>query len=90
MRAEGSAATEDRALGDELDRLLATNAARARRERLTLLRIFGELRGLGYADGYDAVRRCAASWRRERSAATAAAFAPLSFAPGEASQFDWR
>ena len=29
------------------------------------------------------------SWQRERAAATAAAFVPLSFAPGEAYQFDW-
>ena len=42
---------------DELDRLLATNAARASRERLTLIRVFEELRGLGYSGGYDAVRR---------------------------------
>ena len=73
----------------ELDRLLAANAARSSRERLTLIRVFEELRGLGYAGGYDAVRRYAASWRREQSAATAAAFVPLSFAPGEAYQFDW-
>jgi transcriptional regulator with XRE-family HTH domain len=33
---------------DELDRLLATNAARSSRERLTLIRVFEELRGLGY------------------------------------------
>jgi transposase len=74
---------------EELDRLLAVNAARASRERLTLIRIFEELRGLGYEGGYDAVRRYAASWQRERAAATAAAFVPLSFAPGEAYQFDW-
>ena len=30
-----------------------------------------------------------AAWRRERAPATAAAFVPLSFAPGEAYQFDW-
>ena len=75
---------------EELDRLLAMNAARASRERLTLIRIFfEELRGLGYAGGYDAVRRYAAGWQRKRAAATAAAFVPLSFAPGEAYQFDW-
>ena len=74
---------------EELDGLLAANAARPRRERLTLTRIFEELRALGYAGGYDAVRRYAASWRRRESAATAAAFVPLSFAPGEAYQFDW-
>ena len=32
----------------ELDRLLAVNAARSSRERLTLIRVFEELRGLGY------------------------------------------
>jgi transposase len=74
---------------EELDRLLAVNAARASRERLTLVRIFEDLRGLGYEGGYDAVRRYAAGWQRERAAATAAAFVPLSFAPGEAYQFDW-
>ena len=74
---------------EELERLLAANAARAVRERLTLMRLFEELRGLGYPGGYDAVRRYAARWRRQQSAAGAAAFVPLSFAAGEAYQFDW-
>src|SRR4051794_14205502 len=65
---------------EELDRLLVLNAGRASRERLTLVRVFEELRGLGYEGGYDAVRRYAAGWQRERFAATAAAFVPLSFA----------
>jgi transposase len=73
---------------EELERLLAANAARSSRERLTLMRLFEELRGLGYAGGYDAVRRYAARWRRQQSATTAA-FVPLSFASGEAYQFDW-
>ena len=38
---------------EELDRLLAVNAARSSRERLTLIRVFEELRGLGYEGGYD-------------------------------------
>ena len=74
---------------EELDGLLAANAARSSRERVTLLRIFEELRGLGYDGGYDAVRRYAATWTRQESEATAAAYVPLSFAPGEAYQFDW-
>jgi transposase len=73
----------------DLDRLLAANAGKASRERLTLIRIFEELRALGYEGGYDAVRRYARGWRRERSAATVDAYVPLSFAPGEAYQFDW-
>jgi hypothetical protein len=35
------------------------------------------------------VRRYARGWQRARSAASAAAYVPLSFAPGEAYQFDW-
>jgi transposase len=73
----------------ELDELLASNAAKAAREQLTLIRIFEELRGRGYDGGYDAVRRYARRWAKERGQAMAAAYVPLSFAPGEAFQFDW-
>jgi len=73
----------------DLDRLLVTNAGKPARERLTLIRLFEELRALGYEGGYDAVRRYARSWSREHASQTAAAFVPLSFAPGEAYQFDW-
>ena len=62
---------------------------KAARERLTLIRLFEELRALGYEGGYDAVRRYARTWSREHASQTAAAFVPLSFAPGEAYQFDW-
>jgi len=73
----------------DLDRMLSDNETRAARERLTLIRVFEELRGLGYQGSYDAVRRYAKKWRVERGAATAEAYVPLSFAPGEAYQFDW-
>ena len=73
----------------ELDRMLFANEGKAARERLTLIRIYEELQGLGFAGGYDAVRRYARSWDRERGAMTAEAFVPLVFAPGEAYQFDW-
>ena len=46
---------------------LTINAARARRERLTLIQIYEELRGLGYEGGYDAVRRYASVWARNQS-----------------------
>ena len=74
---------------DELDKLLADNETRAAREQLTLIRLFEELRGRGYQGGYDAVRRYARAWAKERGHSTAAAYVPLSFAPGEAYQFDW-
>ena len=54
-----------------------------------MIRIFEELRGRGYDGGYDAVRRYARRWSKERGQSTAAAYVPLSFAPGEAYQFDW-
>lgn len=73
----------------ELEGLLAGNAAKVAREQLTLIRIFEELRGRGYDGGYDAVRRYARRWSKERGQSTAAAYVPLSFAPGEAYQFDW-
>lgn len=74
---------------DRLDALLLANEVKTPRERLTLIRMFEDLRRLGYAGGYDAVRRYARSWRRERGSAMAEAYVPLSFAPGEAYQFDW-
>src|SRR5690348_3332190 len=74
---------------ETLDQLLSENEAKPSRERLTLIRLFEELRGRGYEGGYDAVRRYARRWAKERGQATAAAFVPLSFAPGEAYQFDW-
>jgi transposase len=77
------------AVKDALDELLAVNEAKPVRERLTLMRIFEALRGQGYEGGYDAVRRYARGWRAARSTTVVAAYVPLSFAPGEAYQFDW-
>lgn len=73
----------------ELEDLLSANAAKPVRERLTLVRIFEALRGAGYDGGYDAVRRYARRFAKERGTGIAQAYVPLSFAPGEADQFDW-
>ena len=55
---------------EKLDALLMANEATSSRERLTRIRVFETLRGLGYAGGYDEVRatpgRGAASVRRCR------------------------
>jgi transposase len=74
---------------EQLDGVLLANEGKPGRERLTLMRVFEELRGLGYEGGYDSVRRYAKAWRVARGAVTAEAYVPLSFAPGEAHQFDW-
>src|SRR5262245_57935601 len=67
-----------------LDDLLSGNAAKPAREQLTLIRIFEELRGRrGYEGGYNAVRRYAGRWAKQHGQATAAAYVPLSFGPGE-------
>src|SRR3974390_2531975 len=74
---------------DALDELLLANEAKASRERLTLIRVFEELRDRGYDGSYDAVRRYARRWVKDRGQTTAGASVPLTFAPGEAYQFDW-
>lgn len=98
LRSEETAFTYERAsqpmprLGrwrEDLDALLAADAGKARKERLTLIRLFEELRERGYEGGYDSVRRYAREWSRARETALADAYVPLSFAPGEAYQFDW-
>ena len=69
--------------------MLDANEKRAKRDRFRLTRVFDDLRREGYAVGYDGVRLYAKRWRRERTTGVAQAFVPLSFAPGEAYQFNW-
>ena len=65
----------------ELERLLEANEGKARRERLSLVRMYEELAALGYDGGYDAVRRYAASWRRRQSGSASQAYVALIFDP---------
>ena len=73
----------------DLERMLSANHGRAPRERLTLIRIYEDLRDLGYSGSYDAVRRYARSWARAQGTTSADAYVPLFFPPGDAYQFDW-
>ena len=73
-----------------LEALLAEDAARPRRDRLTLRRMSDLLRLEGYKGGYDAVRRHARQWQAShRPSSGGSAFVPLVFTPGDAYQFDW-
>lgn len=74
---------------DRLDEMLRANDGKSARERRTLIRLFETLCGLGYDGSYDAVRRYAKLWHKDRGEATVAAYVPLSFPPGEAYKFDW-
>ena len=62
---------------EQLDSLLLENDGKPARERLTLIRVFEELRALGYEGGYDAVRRYARAWGKEHASETASAYVPL-------------
>ena len=60
------------------------NAGTSARERLTLIRLFEELRVLGYEGGYDAVRRYARAWSREvRDFGRLLPFGPVLGLPGD-------
>ena len=57
-------------------------------ERRSTQRWFEELRGRGYDGAHDSVHRFVKTWRAERIRVPVHAFVPMSFAPGEAYQFD--
>lgn len=72
-----------------LSEILEQESNLPRRERRSTQRLFEELRGRGYDGAHDSVHRFVKAWRSERARVPAQAFVPLSFAPGEAYQFDW-
>src|SRR5271163_2647771 len=72
-----------------LTEILEQEAKLPRRERRSTQRLFEELRGRGYDGAHDSVHRFVRGWRDERARVPAQAFVPMSFAPGEAYQFDW-
>ncbi len=74
---------------DVLTGILEAEAKLPRRERRSTQRLFEELRGQGYDGAHDSVHRFVKTWRDERARVPVHAFVPLSFAPGEAYQFDW-
>lgn len=72
---------------DTLEKLLRDNRfAKPKRNGKML---FEELRDLGYEGSYSAVNRYISGWVSRNNAARLTACIPLSFAPGEAYQFDW-
>lgn len=72
-----------------LTEILEAEVKLPRRERRSTQRLFEQLRGRGYDGAHDSVHRFAKIWREERARVPAKSFVPMSFAPGEAYQFDW-
>ncbi|MEM9102588.1 MAG: IS21 family transposase [Pseudomonadota bacterium] len=62
---------------------------RRRKERRTLKQLHADLVSLGFAGSYDRVAAFARQWRAEQQQPTRKSYIPLTFAPGEAFQFDW-
>src|ERR1700683_1369488 len=74
---------------EALTEILESESKLAKRERRSTQRLFEELRGGGCDGARDRVHRFVRSWREERARVPAHAYVPMSFAPGEAYQFDW-
>jgi transposase len=72
---------------------LKTESKKNRKQRRNLRQIYTDLTALGYEGSYDRVAAFARNWRRAQQVAAGTTgrgtFIPLTFAPGEAFQFDW-
>lgn len=72
---------------------LFRESRRHRKQRKTVKQLYSDLVQLGYTGSYDRVAAFARAWRQEQQEAKKTAarntYVPLSFAPGEAFQFDW-
>ena len=71
---------------------LERESTRGRKRRRNWRQLYGDLVALGYPGSYDRVAAYARAWERQQQDAvrtSRGAFVPLTFAPGEAFQFDW-
>lgn len=78
---------------EKLSAWLRREAGRPRKQRRTVKQLCGDLVSLGYDGSYNRVAAFARAWKEEchrlQQTAGRGSFVPLSFAPGEAFQFDW-
>jgi transposase len=72
---------------------LTAETRKGRKQRRNLRRLHADLVALGFKGSYDRVAAFARSWRQAQQELARTAgrgtFVPLTFAPGEAFQFDW-
>lgn len=78
---------------DRLAAWLKSEASRPRKQKRTIKQLHADLVSLGFEGSYNRVAAFAREWRadrqRELQTTGRGTFVPLSFAPGEAFQFDW-
>ena len=75
---------------EHLTQMLIVDAHRHKKERRTVRALHGELAKMGYSGGYTRVTDFVRIWRIEQGLpGMRAAFVPLTFALGDAFQFDW-
>jgi transposase len=81
------------AFADKLAKWLADETTKSRKQRRTIKQMHADLVELGFAGSYGRVAAFARAWRARRHEAEQTSgrgsFVPLTFAPGEAFQFDW-
>ena len=77
----------------KLRQWLKAEANKGRKQKRSLKQLHRDLVQLGYTGSYDRVAAFAKRWRQEQQELAKTAgrgtFIPLTFAPGEAFQFDW-
>jgi transposase len=78
---------------DRLSAWLKTEANKSRKQKQTLKQLHANLVSLGFEGSYNRVAAFAREWKadrhREMNTSGRGTFVPLTFAPGEAFQFDW-
>lgn len=78
---------------DKLSAWLKTESAKGRKHKRSLRQLHCDLCALGYQGSYDRVAAFARNWKQAQHEAQLTTgrgtFVPLTFAPGEAFQFDW-
>ncbi|HEV7416414.1 MAG TPA: IS21 family transposase, partial [Tianweitania sediminis] len=78
---------------DRLAAWLKTEANKPRKQKRTVKQLHADLLSLGFDGSYNRVAAFAREWRadrqRELQTSGRGTFVPLTFAPGEAFQFDW-
>ena len=78
---------------ERLSAWLQRETARSRKQKRTIKQLHADLVSLGYDGSYGRVATFARAWRdeyrRQQQMSGRGTFVPLSFAPGEAFQFDW-